>query len=188
MAFMDALGIESAIIVGHSMGSAVAMRMAMNYPERVQGLVLASAIFTPLRNNPDIVEFWDAAVSSIEDPVDPEFVREFQVSTLAQPVPPAFLDTIVSESLKVLARVWRAALQGTMAADVTGELEKIRAPTLIIWGDQDGMVPRNDGEALEAGIAGSRLVIYPDTGHGVHWEEAERFASDLTAFCQSFRG
>ena len=43
---------------------------------------------------------------------------------------------------------------------------------------------RRGQEALTAAIAGSRLVVYPDAGHGLHWEEPERFAADLTAFAK----
>ena len=71
-----------------------------------------------------MVEFWESAVSQLVDPIDPGFVREFQESTLAQPVPQAFLDTIVQESLKVPARVWRAAFEGFLEDDFTGELNR----------------------------------------------------------------
>ena len=69
------------------------------------------------------MEFWESAVSRLTDPIDPGFVREFQESTLAQPVPQAFLDTIVQESLKVPARVWRAAFEGFLEDDFAGGAE-----------------------------------------------------------------
>jgi pimeloyl-ACP methyl ester carboxylesterase len=129
-------------------------------------------------------EFWDI-VSTLTDPIDPSFVREFQESTLAQPVPPAFLDTIVRESLKVPARVWRAALEAHLEADYSNEFGKIKAPTLIVWGDQDTIHPRSEQEGLAAAITGSQLVVYPGAGHAVHWEEPERFAADLVAFIKN---
>jgi pimeloyl-ACP methyl ester carboxylesterase len=89
---------------------------------------------------------------------------------------------MVQESLKVPARVWRAAFKGFLEDDFSGELSKIKAPTLIIWGDQDAFCPRCDQTALSNAIAGSRLLVYAGTGHAVHWEEAERFAFDLAAF------
>ncbi len=64
------------------------------------------------------------------------------------------------------------------------ELDKIKAPTLIVWGDQDAILPRSDQEALAAAIAGSRLVVYPGAGHALYWEEPARFASDLVAFIE----
>jgi pimeloyl-ACP methyl ester carboxylesterase len=75
-----------------------------------------------------------------------------------------------------------------MTTDYSAELGKIAAPTLIIWGDQDPLCPRGEQEALAAGIVDARLVVYPGGGHNVHWEEPERFADDLAAFCQRLTG
>jgi pimeloyl-ACP methyl ester carboxylesterase len=133
---------------------------------------------------PDLLEAWDSTISKLTDPIDPSFVREFQQSTLTQPVPRAFLETLVQENLKVPARVWRATLEGLLQDDSFEELVKIKAPTLIIWGDQDAILPRSDQEALAAAVAGSRLVVYPGAGHALYWEEPARFASDLVAFIE----
>jgi pimeloyl-ACP methyl ester carboxylesterase len=163
------------------MGSTVAQRFAIDYPERTLGLVLVGS-FASLRGNAGVQELWDSAVSKLVDPVDPGFVREFQESTLARPVQKAFFETIVQESLKVPARVWRAAFEGFLDDDFSAELSKIKAPTLIVWGDQDSFCSRSDQTAVSAAIAGSRLLVYPGTGHALHWEEAERFAFELAAF------
>jgi steroid delta-isomerase-like uncharacterized protein len=66
--------------------------------------------------------------------------------------------------------------------DSPGELDKIKAPTLIVWGDRDAILPRSDQESLAAAITGSRLVVYPGAGHAFYWEEPGRVASDLAAF------
>lgn len=183
-AFMDALGLEAAVVVGHSLGSAVAQRFAVDHPERTRGLVLAGS-FASLATSPVARGLWDEVVSEMEDPVDPGFVREFQESTLAQSVPPEFMETVVQESRKLPARVWRATVAGSLQDDFSGELGKIEAQTLLVWGDQDGMVPRSDQDAQTAAIAGSRLVVYEGTGHAVHWEEPERFAADLARFIEA---
>jgi hypothetical protein len=73
----------------------------------VLGLVLVGA-FAALARNPDCVAFGEASIAPLSDPIDPAFVRAFQESTLARSVPKAFLDRVVSESLKVPARVWKA--------------------------------------------------------------------------------
>ena len=183
-AFMHALDLGPAVIAGHSMGASIAQRFAIDHPGRTLGLVLVGSL-TTWRGHPDFVELWDSVVSTLTDPIDPDFVREFQESTLAQPVPPEFLETVVRESLKLPARVWRAVLlEGLLEADFSGELAKIQVPTLIFWGDQDALT-RNGQEALTAAIAGSRLVVYAGAGHGLHWEEPGRFAADLTAFVES---
>jgi non-heme chloroperoxidase len=185
-AFMDALDLGSVVIAGHSMGSSIAQRFALDYPERTLGLVLVGSV-TTWRGHPDFVELWDSVVSTLTDPIDPGFVLEFQESTLAQSVPPTFLETIVQESLKLPARVWKAALlEGLLEADFSGELEKIKAPTLIVWGDQDTLTG-SEQEALAATIAGSQRLVYPGAGHGLHWEEPARFAADLVTFTEKVR-
>jgi non-heme chloroperoxidase len=183
-AFMDAVQIESAVIVGHSMGSSVAQRFAIDFPERTLGLVLVGS-FATLRGNPGVRELWDSAIATMTDPVDPGFVREFQQSTLARPVPRAFFEVVMAESLKVPARVWRAAFEGFLEDDFSGELNKIEAPTLIVWGEQDAFCPLSDQERLVGEIRGSRLLAYAGVGHAVHWEQPDRFASDLIAFTET---
>src|SRR5262245_56401062 len=83
-AFLDSLALGPVVLVGHSMGSGVAQRFALNYPERLVGLVLVGS-FATLHANPAVREFWDSVVSQLVDPVDPHLVREFQQGTLAQP-------------------------------------------------------------------------------------------------------
>lgn len=183
-AFANAVGLGPVFVVGHSMGSTNAQRFAIDHPERTLGIVLAAS-FATYRSNPVVVDFWESAVSRLTDPIDPGFVREFQASTLAQPVPQAFLDTIVQESLKVPARVWRATFEGFLEDDCAGELGKLKAPSLILWGTRDAFCPRREQDALLTAIPGSRLVVYENAGHALHWEEPMRFAADLVAFAQS---
>ena len=184
-AFMDVMGLGSAVIVGHSMGRAIAQRFAIDHPARTLGLVLLGA-FAGEAGNPAIVEV-EANVSALTGPIDAAFVREFQVSTLAQPVPPAFLDTVVQESLKVPVRVWRAAFAGLQEDDVAAQLGEITVPTLVISGDRDGFASLEEVEARARDIPGARLVVYHSAGHGLHWEEPARFATDLAAFTESLK-
>ena len=181
--FMNALNIKRAVIAGHSMGSHIAQRFALDYPDRTRGLVLMATFFT-FRNNEGMDELREA-VSNLIDPIDPGFVLDFQESTLAGPVPQVFLDRVVEESLKVPARVWKAALNGLIDDEHSEQLSSIEAPTLIVWGEQDSFCTRSDQEALRAAIKGSRLVIYPGSGHALHWEAPERFAANIAAFTVS---
>lgn len=180
--FMDALGIESAVIVGHSMGSSVAQCFAIDFPERTLGLVLAGS-FTTLRGNPCVKELWDCAVSKMKDPVDPGFVRDFQQTTA--PVAHDFFETVVAESLKVPARVWKAVFEGFLEDDFSNLLGRIEAPTLIVRGEKDALCPMCDQEKLISAITGSKFVSYEGCGHALHWEQPERFASDLVDFVKS---
>ena len=100
-------------------------------------------------------------------------------------MPSAFLDTVVRESLKVPARVWRAAFAGPFEDDFAAELEKIAAPTLILGGDRDALARRADQDAFLSSIASSRLVVYHGAGHALHWEQPERFAAGLASFIEN---
>jgi len=180
-AFMDAMKIERAVVVGHSMGSVNALRFAIDNASRVLALVLAGSM-PWFGRHAEVVEFWRNDIASLTDPVAPDFAREFQQSTLAQPIAPGFLDTAVAESLKVPAHVWRAAFDGFMQDDFSADLPSIAAPTLIVWGRHDAYCRYADQQALLAALTNSRLVEYADAGHAVHWEEPQRFANDLTTF------
>jgi pimeloyl-ACP methyl ester carboxylesterase len=179
-AFMDALGLGRALIVGHSMGASVAQRFAIDHPSRVAGLALAGA-FKSFRALPG-AHALRSSVEHLRDPIDPGFALEFQQSTVAQPIDQAFLELMVAESCKVPARIWRAALAGLIAADLSAELGRIAAPTLLAWGDQDAIAPRNEQRALTAALSAPRLVTYRGVGHGPHWEVPVRVAADLANF------
>jgi pimeloyl-ACP methyl ester carboxylesterase len=171
------------------MGSGVALRHAIDHPERTLGLVLVGASPT-MGATAAARAFWDSTVSKLTDPIDPEFVRAMTESVLAQPVPPAFLDAAVQDGLKVPTFVWKAAVESRwrLEGDYSAELGEITAPTLIVWGDRDARYPRSEQDALTSAIAGSRLLVYQGAGHLLHWEEPQRFASDLLTFVEGLRG
>jgi non-heme chloroperoxidase len=180
-ACMDRLQLRQAIVIGHSMGATVAQCFAITYPERTRGLVLVGSFFEP-KNHPGVLQLWESTVSKLEDPIDPVIVRSFQLSTVAKSVPVPFLDAVVRESLKVPARVWKATLRGFMETDYTRKLRNIRIPTTLLWGDQDAYASRSDQDQLLATIPGSTLSIYAGIGHAPHWEDPDRFASEITDF------
>jgi non-heme chloroperoxidase len=186
--FQDAIGMHATVIAGHSMGSGVALRFAIDHPERTLGLVLVGASPT-MGATTATREFWDSTVSKLTDPVDPALIRGMTESVLTRPVPPAFLDATVREGLKVPAFVWKAAFESrwSQEGDYSAELSKIRAPTLIVWGDHDARYSRGEQEALASAIADSRFLVYPGAGHFLHWEEPQRFASDVVTFAEGDR-
>ena len=179
-AFMNALNIKSAVIVGHSMGGSIAQRFVLDFPQRVKALVLIGS-FASFRDKPELADL-NKLVSELKDPIDPAFIADFQKSTLAKEIPAADFNTYVSESAKVPARVWVAAMTNLMSAEYSSEYKYIMVPTLIIWGDKDMIVPEADQDKLTTGIRNSRLLIYPNTGHAVHWEQPMQFANDLINF------
>ena len=62
------------------------------------------------------------------------------------------------------------------------EARRITAPTLLLWGGGDDLLPRGQADAMIAEIPDARLVVYDDTGHLVLWEQPDRVAADLAAF------
>lgn len=178
---MDRLAVRRAVIFGHSMGSVVAQRFALTHPGRVAGLVLEGA-FPGLKGNPAVDAFYEGEIRTLSDPIDPAFARAFQVSTIARPVPEAFIDLVSSESQKLPARAWKQILQDMMTVDTTADLGRAAAPTLILWGDQDTFATRPDQDRLIAAIRGSTLEVFEGTGHDPHWEEPARVAALVADF------
>jgi pimeloyl-ACP methyl ester carboxylesterase/tetratricopeptide (TPR) repeat protein len=181
-AFMDALQLPAAVVVGHSMGASVAQQLAIDHPTRVAGLVLAGA-FATIEKNAEVQAFYDNAVAKLSDPLDPAFARDFQTSTLARELPPGQLDTFVRESLKMPARVWTEAFANFLTTPCFCEsLNALSMPVLIVWGDRDAYTPRSQQHTLNREIRDSRLIVYEGIGHALHWEEPRRFAADVVSF------
>ena len=184
-AFLDALDIAAAVIVGHSSGGYVAQRFALDHPDRALGLVLVGSPRSLHGLRPSFTE----AVEALRDPIDPRTVRTItSAMPLFHPVPEAFVDAMTAESAKVPAHVWKSTLAGLIAAEPPSETGTITAPTLILWGESDELLPRHEQEALAAAIPGSVLVTYEGTGHLVLWEQPARVASDLTGFVRRING
>ena len=176
---IEGLDIESAVLVGHSMGSVVSQRVALDRPDLVAGLVLVGGF---CHVEPEVGDVVWSIVAELTDPLDDAFVREFQASTLAAPVAPEFFEQIISESLRAPARVWRDAFDAVRAVDHRAALPMITAPTLLLWGTHDALIPRSTQEALMTGLPEATLTVYDGGGHSPNWEQPHRVASDLESF------
>ena len=179
LAFMDAVNVHRATVVGHSMGSFVAQHVAAIAPGRVNKLVLVGSA-TKIRN--DVVSELHREISTLTDPVPEKFVHDFQTSVAFQPLPQDFLKGIIKESRKLPARVWQEVMTQMLSPEADVQLTKIKAPTLIIWGDKENIFPRSEQDALVAVLKNSLLKVYPDTGHAPNWEKPKQFARDLQEF------
>jgi pimeloyl-ACP methyl ester carboxylesterase len=173
----DALDVERGVLAGHSSASLVARRVAIDHPERVAGLVLEGSP-TALAEDVGLAAFVSSLLD-LEDPIDPDFVREFIGGTTAG-VDEAFMGLMVAEAGKVPARVWREAFAALLQDDDLAEVGSIDAPTVLVWGDADGLVDRKHQETLTRRIPSAELLIYPGVGHTPHWEAPERYARDVT--------
>lgn len=182
-AFAQALGLPPLVVVGHSMGSANAMRLAIDHPERVRGVVAAGA-FASFGDKAELVDFVRGSIEPLRDPIARELALAFQQDTLARPVPPQLLRTVVDESLRVPAFVWRAAFTGLLQDDFASELPRITVPTLLVQGSADAFVPAADTERLLRVLPQARASVWAGAGHAMHWEEPARFADELRRFVQ----
>lgn len=182
-AFMEAVGLESAILLGSSSGGYVAQQVAVTSPDRLTALVVVGSPRS-LHGRPAFAD----EVDRLTDPIDPAWVRaSLDWFPRFQAVPDWYIDDRVTDGVRMPARVWRSALEGLTAALPPTENGRITTPTLIIWGARDELVHREDQERLAAAIPGSRLVVYADTGHLVLWEQPERVAADLISFIDEQR-
>lgn len=179
--FLDSKQLSEALLVGHSMGSAIAQRFAIDHPDRVSGMVLAGATSSQ-RDNPGLQKFFDSTIASLEDPVDPSLPREFLASMWADSIPDEKFDIILEDAVKVPARVWIQAFEARLSGNNSMDLEEIQCPMMLIWGDQDPRSLRSDQNELLSRIQNSNLKVYQGAGHLPHLEEASRFASDVLAF------
>ncbi|HMK56411.1 MAG TPA: alpha/beta hydrolase [Dissulfurispiraceae bacterium] len=175
--FMDAVELRKADIVGHSMGSFIAQMLAAEYPHLVRRLILISS--APSASDNRVLKEVRSVVDALYDPIDKKFIADFQAPS--NPMPQEIMDMIVSESMKVPARIWKDALSGLLEVNHESILHNIAARTRIIWGNQDGIFTRSDQSALLSKIRYSSLREY-DAGHALHWEKPQEIAVDIETF------
>lgn len=182
--FLDQLHIHHATLVGHSLGSFVAQRVAEEDTDHLDRLVLIGSGPGIPRTRSATDEIRNV-FSSLQDPIPYTFARDFQASTIYGNVPAWFFETLVAEAQRVPAATWHGLGAGLNANDSLDDLKKIRVPTLVLWGDKDNFFKRADEDLLVKTIPQATLTVYPETGHALHWEQPDKFAKDLLAFTSS---
>jgi len=179
---LDALGIARAHVAGISYGGEVSMHFALRHPDRTQSLVVASSVS---QLDPQLrawMEGWTAAASS----GDPD--RLFQVTA-----PLNFSEAWIAANGPALAAARERYRQIDMAAmrelflcfsrlDITADLPRIAAPTLVIVGEDDQLKPRKYAELIARQIPNAELAIVPHAGHAVCWEQPNLFNTLLLGF------
>lgn len=146
--WMRAVDLDHAHLVGHSMGGQIALHLAAGHPGCVHRLVLVDAAGIPRPLNP----------------------LEMTRSALAMAPPsawgdPRFLGTIVSDALTAGPRTLALALWHIVGDDVGPLLPRIRVPTLIVWGENDRLVPIQHAREFRDRIPGARLAVIPGAAH-----------------------
>lgn len=180
-AILEALNVPRAYVIGSSSGGYVAQQLAVARPELVAALVLVGSPLS-LRGRAPFADEVDA----LTDPIDEDWVRaSLSWFPLMHEVPAWFIEDRVRDGVRMPAHAWKGILNGLGTATPPTESGTIQAPTLILWGDQDNLLPRSGQETLAARIAGAALKVYPDVAHLVLWECPERVAEDAAAFFRS---
>ncbi len=174
IALMDSLRLTDAVLVGHSMGGAIAAQVAIDYPPRVRGLVLVGSAGLGARE-PLLfrVARWPLLGPAALALRGRGFTARLLRSTYFDPgkVTEADVDQYYAPVAQPeYGRALRGVLQQFRFTALEGRLDRIAAPTLVLWGEDDRWVPMGLGRALAAGITRSAFVSVPHAGHSVQEE------------------
>jgi len=175
ISFMRELRLEEAVVVGISMGSAIALALALKFPKKVLGLGLLGA-GSKLRVSTSIVEaagnpnLFESAVEMITQ------------SCFSRNTSASLLHRLQQQMLKLSPPVLFGDFQACHNFDVTSQLANIDLPTLIICGAEDKMTPLKYSERLRNGIANSQLHVVDNAGHMVMIEQPDLVAGLLKKF------
>ncbi len=190
--FMDRLGIGSARVVGSSYGGAVAATLALDYPERVEKLVLVDAVANDEPTKHPLIKlsrvpFVGEVISAFL--VDSkQFVRRRMRTTLA----PANHHLVTEERINSIHRPLHAAdghnsmlstARNWQAQRIEHDAHLISQPTLIVWGENDIVIPPHNGRTLHRLIPDSRLVMFKNCGHVPQEECSTDFVKVVSDFC-----
>ncbi|CAN5660439.1 alpha/beta hydrolase [soil metagenome] len=195
--FMDLMGIGRATVVGSSYGGAVAATLALDYAARVENLVLVDAVINDDVKNHPILRL--ASIPGIGEVVTPFLLdsKIFLKSRMHNTLAPANHHMITRERVANIHRPLHAAdaHRSVLATSrkwdakrVEKDAHLINHPTLVIWGDQDKVVPIENGYKLYGSIVNSRLVVLKDCGHVPQEEKGELFVDLVTEFCRDGDG
>ncbi len=172
VSFLDALQLQRAVVAGHSMGGAIALTMALQYPQRVAGLVLVGT-GARLRVLPAIL---NGTLSDFENTI--ALICEYAYSSHT---PRQVVRQGQHQMLQVAPRTIHDDFVACNAFDVMERLGEIRCPTLVICGTEDRLTPIKYSEYLADRIANAELELIPDTGHMVMIEKGEPVAEAIRA-------
>lgn len=180
-AVIAALELPPVVVVGHSMGAANALRTAIDHPAAVRGVVAAGA-FASFSDKAELVDFIEGQILTLGEQVPHELAEAFQRDTIAGPVAPGLLETMVDECLRTPAATWRGAFAALLEDDFTAELGRIEVPVFLPWGDADAFAPEADQQRLQQTLPRATRSVYAGVGHALHWEQPRRFAAELMRF------
>ena len=197
-ALLAALGIDRAHVVGVSMGGMIAQELALQHPERVRSLVLACTYPEP----DEEVRLGRAnSMTQLGGNVDANGNATIDLSTIDPMMifqtllPKVFSPAFLMNQLPTLMQLFGGALQygfsieailaqvdAVMSHKATDRLHRISAPTLVLTGDADLLIPPANSDILAQEIPGAKLVKIPGGTHGFNFETPELFNQAVLDF------
>jgi pimeloyl-ACP methyl ester carboxylesterase len=190
-AVMDAVGVESAVVVGNSMGGFIAAEVAIQFATRVEKLVLVSAagISTehlrrrPLLTAARMARYSAAWVGARSDELTRRPGARRLIASAVIKYPHRLPAALVAEQVRGTGKPgFVGALDALMSYRIRERLGEIAVPTLIVWGTSDRLVPVRDADLFEQLIPHVRKVIFEDTGHVPMLERPRAFNDVLHDF------
>jgi pimeloyl-ACP methyl ester carboxylesterase len=192
---LAALEIDSAAVVGNSMGGFIAAELAISAPARVERLVLVSAAGLSTHNEPHTTRAlpslrrferllvgagaWTAARSDVLS----RRRRLRAAFALVVSHPDRLPAPLLAEQMRGAGKPgFMGGLTAVVGYDVRDRLSEIGCPTLVVWGERDRLIDVSDADVFAELIPDSREVIYPDTGHLSMLERPARFNALLADF------
>jgi pimeloyl-ACP methyl ester carboxylesterase len=182
--FLDALGVQRAAIVGHSLGSMVAITMAAEYPDRVRNITLiGSTALAPVKRGDWL---YDNALS-LKAPLDPasQFGKDWHPANQPTPVDPAFAEAVNGEILRIPVHVWHTVMRELASIPAGRHAADVKAPVLILSGGKDPIFAAEHHRSLIAAFPQAEAHVYPELGHNPIWERPADIAERIVTFLSS---
>lgn len=183
---LDSLRIGDAVLVGHSMGGAIAAEAALARPERVRGLVLVDAAGLGVR--------WPFMLRAARWPIVGAVFDRFRgrgatarILRMLYADPTRVTDQDVDQYYAPLAqpgagRALRGVLREFRFDQLRGRVDSISAPTLVVWGSGDRLIPPTVGQSVVLDLPRGAFVMVPGAGHALPEEDPGAFNRTLLAF------
>ena len=182
---LDALHIDKADVVGHSLGSMITQVLAEEWPQRVRKVVLISSTAGPRPGSPPKQPAFDyaAQIRKLKEPIDPDSPFMIAWWDSPKPVNPEFIQRQRRDAAQIPLAVWLAVLdQGASPSDLQRTLPKLQAPALLIWGSDDPIVDEGGRQTLRQGLPSAMVKVFEGLGHNPFWENPQAVAAVINRF------
>jgi len=160
---------DTFVLYGHSHGGRISLAFAAKHPEKVRRLILEDSAGIPSRGLRRLKRDIFRTISKVG-----------QVFTRSETLRKLLYKIIRENDYHSATPEMRKTMANLLAVDLSLILDRIHAPTLIIWGAEDGVTPLKDGERIHRGIEGSRMRVISGARHSPHITHTEEIA-DIVA-------